>query len=191
MGVTTIRALYGAERNAQTVKVWYFGKEVNAMFEIRDVEVTKPDDRPIDLPLAGLVVGKGFTVPPEMGARFQAIRAMVSRYNVANGVMIRCRLEADDSLTIWRDFDTSASAQGRKRQPKVVKLSTRKAEWQEWLNACPVDVDAFIPADVLAAQGIDWQTLKQWSNELYDSSHCEWSILMFDTTQVTVKKTRA
>lgn len=160
------------------------------MFEVVPVNVQElQKDPPIVLPLNTLDVGTGVYVPADLSHRFQSIRTTVSRYNAANNVALRCTLQEDGRLLVWRDTDENAN--NGKRQTKVVTVKTRKHEWHEWLIALAIDTPTNIPMSVLDGQGVSWQTLKEWSVEIEARTGCTWYVLPYTTTEVTVTKQRA
>src|SRR6266705_5343552 len=61
--------------------------------------------RKLKYPFDELSVGTSFTVPAEMTDQFRQVRASASEYARHNDVRIRCCVQANGTLLVWREMN--------------------------------------------------------------------------------------
>lgn len=103
------------------------------MYEIEPIK-SKPDrvriTRRRKYPFNELTVGMSFTVPAEVADQFRHVRVAASDYARRNDVRIRCNVQADGSMIVWRDKDNGSTVEQPSTKPSKFEFVSYLATMQ-------------------------------------------------------------
>ena len=108
--------------------------------------------RKLKYPFNELIVGTSFTVPAEMADQFRHVRASASDYARRYDVRIRCCVQANGTLLVWREMNEAE---------KIAAVNVQhptKFEFVAYLAAMKVNQSLTLKQDLSERfeQLIDW-----------------------------------